>query len=75
MQLQQRSQEDDGLIPNAASHVTTFQLPCTNSIQKSFPIPQRPQTTVSCSPCDLHGDTGALLPEAVVHPPCMTLPF
>lgn len=42
MQLQQRSPEDDGLIPNAASHVTTFQLLSTNSIQKSFLASQPP---------------------------------
>lgn len=42
MQLQQRSPDDDGLIPNAASHVATFQLPSTNSIQKSFLTSQPP---------------------------------
>lgn len=65
MQLQQRSQEDDGLIPKAASHVTTFQLPCINSIQKGFPTPQHP-TTISCNPFDLRNDMGALLLEVTV---------
>lgn len=49
MQLQQRSQQDDGLIPNAASHVT-FQLPSTNSIQREvsqiLKLPQQPSPAI-----------------------------
>lgn len=73
MQLRQRSQDGDGLIPNAASHITTFQLPCTDSVQKEVSrVLSLPQPTVSCNPFDLCNDMGALLLEVMVYPPFNT---